>query len=146
MSQLEQNTANLQAILDLANSLPEAGGGSAETCWVTVAIPECSPLKYFPTGGIGIAYVDPDGGLMLQENTASAYVTFWEFDPVECKCGTPLTVTLGISAIASFAKNSNNSDEISDPVMISNTNYNTMATFMLPETPGIYTIFVYYGT
>lgn len=39
MSQLTTNTTSLQAILDTVNALPEvgSGGGSVETCTVTVA-------------------------------------------------------------------------------------------------------------
>lgn len=40
MSQLDANTTNLQSILDAINALPEAGigggGGSVETCTVTI--------------------------------------------------------------------------------------------------------------
>lgn len=130
-----------------ASGLKVAGAYEAksETCMVTVEIPEGTPVKYMKDGYAGLSYIDPQGVLCIQGVTGvpsgMTGVTSYTFDTVECKCGSMLSVSLGMYGITGFTKSS---DEISDPVMTSASNRNTMASFMLPETPGEYTIQVYY--
>lgn len=55
MSNLSKNTTDLQAILDAVNALPDAGGGSGgggsvETCDVTVSLLEGQIRSYAYTG------------------------------------------------------------------------------------------------
>lgn len=128
-----------------ASGLKVSGAYEAksETCMVTVEIPTGTPVRYMKNGFAGFSYVDSQGALCIQEITGapSSGATSYTFDQVECKCGTMLSVSLGMYGISSFTKSS---DEISDPVMTSASNANTMASFLLPETPGEYTIQVYY--
>lgn len=141
--QLQTNNTQLSNLIQILQG-KVVGGGSAETCTVTVDFPKCTPIKYFTDGTAGFSYIDPEGTLNIKEITgvtSTIGVVSYTFDPVECKCGTVLSVATP-NRIQGFTKSS---DAIGDPVMLSNINLNPMASFLLPEEPGNYTITVYYG-
>ena len=68
-SNLKNNTASLQVILDTVNSLPEAGNGGAslETCTVTVYGEQSAT---YPTG-IVYTTVDANGSITYKYDTCS---------------------------------------------------------------------------
>lgn len=145
---LADNKAKILALLEGINALPEADSGdegNAGTCVVTVACPQSVPPKYiFNDGWIGYSYIDAQGALRVNEVTgvgsASIGPSSYTFEPTECKCGSMLSVAFGQVPITSVVKSS---DEIIGPVGVSESDFRTMVSFILPETPGNYTIEVY---
>lgn len=146
---LTDNKAKIQALIDGINALPEAGsggGGNAGTCMVTVACPQSEPPLYiFNEGWIGYSYIDAQGELRTNEvvgGNSGIGSPSYIFEPVECKCGSMLSITFGQVPISSVVKSS---DEIIGPVGVSDSAWRTMVAFMLPANPGDYMISLYTG-
>ena len=65
MTQLNQNTADLQSILDSVNALPEAGGGGSPTVSVniTVSISQDNAVLFYDADGTEHRLGSGDSGL-----------------------------------------------------------------------------------
>lgn len=84
LTQLQTNNTNLQACIDKANALPEAGsggGGSVETCTVTINSEEednIIDIMYLSNTGIEETYMDGVNTLSVEAKKDSIIVVYGE--------------------------------------------------------------------
>lgn len=141
---VSENIKSGTSIFGVAGSYEGSGGGSGsvETCTVTVSFGGSGSTRYFKDGYARIMYVNGDGVLCMQEvsGTSGLGANSYTYQPATCRCGTPVTVSLGLFSV----KSTEQSDGITC-VVGSVSSYKTEAVFMLPETAGEYMIKVYYA-
>ena len=69
-SRLQTNNTNLQALIDKANALPDAGGGSVESCTITI-VPDVMMAPGSPT----YWYTDAETMTIKSLSTQDATIT-----------------------------------------------------------------------
>ena len=132
---LSQNNTDLQALINTANALPEAGGGggSVETCTVKIACTGdsalyCTYTKYTEDGGLQFIAEVPTG---VYETVDGIYADFFTLENIVCN-----------STISVYQSDSGTDKESYLTTLLYNANNGRQFVIQAPSTPNVLGYFI----